>query len=56
MNSLNDLAQHFLKDMYYAEQQSLRFVPEMVRAAQSAALRAGFHNFRELRIHTGAAC
>ncbi len=39
MNNLNDLVQHFLRDMYYAEQQSLRFVPEMVRAAQSAALK-----------------
>ena len=39
MNSLNDLVQHFLKDVYYAEQRSLRSVPEMVRAAQSAALK-----------------
>ena len=39
MNNLYDLVQHFLKDMYYAEQQNLRFVPEMVRAAQSGALK-----------------
>jgi ferritin-like metal-binding protein YciE len=39
MNNLNDLVQHFLKDMYYAEQQNLRSVPEMLRAAQSAALK-----------------
>jgi len=39
MDNLNDLVIHFLKDMYYAEQQSLRFVPEMMRAAQSAALK-----------------
>lgn len=39
MKSLNDLFLHFLKDMYYAEQQTLRSLPQMVAAAQGEALK-----------------
>src|SRR5918993_2358535 len=39
MKSLNDLFLHFLKDMYYAEQQTMRSLPQMVAAAQGEALK-----------------
>ena len=42
MQNMTDLFLHFLKDMYYAEQQMLRFFPELVRAAQNEALKKAF--------------
>jgi ferritin-like metal-binding protein YciE len=39
MKSLNDLFLHVLKDMYYAEQQTMRSLPQMAAAAQAEALR-----------------
>ena len=39
MKNLNDLFLHFLKDMYYAEQQTMRSLPQMVAAAQGEALK-----------------
>ncbi|MBV8912760.1 MAG: DUF892 family protein, partial [Acetobacteraceae bacterium] len=39
---MNDLFLHFLKDMYYAEQQTLRTFPQMLAAAQSQALKQAF--------------
>jgi ferritin-like metal-binding protein YciE len=39
MQDMNGLFLHFLKDMYYAEQQALRTYPQMVAAAQSQALK-----------------
>ena len=39
MQNMNDLFLHFLKDMYYAEQQTLRTFPQMLAAAQSQALK-----------------
>lgn len=39
MKSLNDLFLHFLKDMYYAEQQTMKSLPQMVAAAQGEALK-----------------
>ena len=38
MQTMTDLFLHFLKDMYYAEQQMLKSLPEMTRAAQNEAL------------------
>ena len=34
MQTMNDLFLHFLKDMYYAEQQTLRTFPQMMSAVQ----------------------
>jgi ferritin-like metal-binding protein YciE len=42
VKNINDLFLHFLKDMYYAEQQTLRTLPQMMAAAQSEALRRAF--------------
>ena len=42
MKNLNDLFLHFLKDMYYAEQQTLRSMPQLMAAAQSEALKRAF--------------
>jgi ferritin-like metal-binding protein YciE len=42
MENMNDLFLHFLKDMYYAEQQTLRTFPQMLAAAQSQALKQAF--------------
>ena len=38
MQTMSDLFLHFLKDMYYAEQQMLKSLPDMTRAAQNEAL------------------
>src|SRR5208337_5352367 len=38
MKTMTDLFLHFLKDMYYAEQQMLKSLPEMIRSAQNEAL------------------
>ena len=42
MQTMNDLFLHFLKDMYYAEQQTLRTFPQMMSAVQSQALKQAF--------------
>ena len=42
MQNMNELFLHFLKDMYYAEQQALRTFPQMLAAAQSQALKHAF--------------
>ena len=42
MQNMNELFLHFLKDMYYAEQQALRTYPQMLAAAHGEALRAAF--------------
>jgi ferritin-like metal-binding protein YciE len=36
----DELFQHFLKDMYYAERAILKSLPELIGAAQSEKLRA----------------
>ena len=38
MQNMTDLFLHFLKDMYYAEQQMLKSLPQLTRAAQNQAL------------------
>jgi ferritin-like metal-binding protein YciE len=47
MQNMTDLFLHFLKDMYYAEQQVLRFFPELIRAAQNDALKKAFSSQAE---------
>ena len=42
MDNMNELFLHFLKDMYYAEQQTVRTFPQMLAAAQSQALKQAF--------------
>ena len=39
MQTMNGLFLHFLKDMYHAEQQTLRTFPRMMSAVQSQALK-----------------
>lgn len=39
MQNMNDIFLHFLKDMYYAEQQTLRTFPHIMSAVQSQALK-----------------
>src|SRR6185312_4445977 len=38
MQTMSDLFLHFLKDMYYAEQQFLKALPRFTQAAQNQAL------------------
>ncbi len=40
MKTFRDLFLHFLQDMYYAEQQILKILPEVVEAVQNDKLRA----------------
>lgn len=40
MKTFKDLFLHFLQDMYYAEQQILKILPEVVQATQNDKLRA----------------
>jgi len=42
MNSLSDLFEHFLRDIYYAEKQIVKALPKMARKADSAELREAF--------------
>jgi ferritin-like metal-binding protein YciE len=42
MKTLHDLFMHQLKDVYYAEKQILKALPEMAKAAQSSELRKAF--------------
>jgi len=42
MKRLEDLFQHFLRDIYYAEKQVLKTLPKMARKADSDQLRAAF--------------
>ena len=44
MNSLDDLFEHFLRDIYYAEKQILKALPKMARKADSEKLREAFEN------------
>ncbi len=44
MNSLEDLFEHFLRDIYYAEKQILKALPKMARKADSDQLREAFEN------------
>jgi ferritin-like metal-binding protein YciE len=39
MRTFNELFLHFLKDMYYAEQQTLKSLPSFVSSAQSALVK-----------------
>ena len=44
---LNDLFLDTLKDIYYAEKQILKSLPQMAKAATSAQLRAAFEKHRD---------
>ncbi len=43
MKSLEDLFQHFLRDIYFAEKQILKALPKMAKKADSDELRAAFN-------------
>ncbi|MDC9824236.1 ferritin-like domain-containing protein [Devosia sp. ZB163] len=50
--TLDDLFLDTLKDIYYAERQIVKALPKMAKAAESAALKAGFeHHLRESEVH-----
>jgi ferritin-like metal-binding protein YciE len=50
--TLNDLFEDTLKDIYYTEKQIVRTLPKMAKAAQSAALKAGFEkHLKESEVH-----
>ena len=42
IKSLNDLFMHGLQDLYYAENQIMKALPDMIEKATNAALRTGF--------------
>jgi ferritin-like metal-binding protein YciE len=47
LNTLSDLLQHELKDLYSAENQLVKALPKMAKAAQNADLAAGFETHLE---------
>lgn len=47
LNTLNDLLHHELKDLYSAENQLLKALPKMAKAASNAELAAGFETHLE---------
>lgn len=46
MKDLEGLMKHFLRDIYYAEQQILKTLPEMAKNADSAELREAFEEHK----------
>ena len=46
MKDLNGLFEHFLKDIYYAEQQIVKELPKMAEKADSADLRKAFEEHK----------
>jgi ferritin-like metal-binding protein YciE len=52
LNTLNDLYVHELKDLYSAEKQILKALPQMAKAATSAELKQAFvDHLEETKIH-----
>ena len=52
IQNMNDLFLHTLADMYYAEQQIVKALPEMVQRSTEPQLKQGFQNhLRESEIH-----
>lgn len=49
--TLNDLFQHALKDMYYAEKKIYKSLPKMISAAQDAALKDALSAHRDETAH-----
>jgi ferritin-like metal-binding protein YciE len=47
IKTLNDLFVHQLKDIYYAEQQIVKTLPDMIEKATNAELKAGFRKHLE---------
>jgi len=47
IQSFEDLFMHGLQDLYYAENQILKALPDMIEKAPSAELRAGFEKHRK---------
>jgi ferritin-like metal-binding protein YciE len=42
MNTLDEMIQHFMQDIYYAERQIMKALPKMAKAAQSPELKQAF--------------
>jgi ferritin-like metal-binding protein YciE len=52
IQNMNDLFLHTLADIYYAEQQIVKALPEMLKKATEPQLKQGFQNhLRESEIH-----
>ncbi|MGC2080522.1 MAG: DUF892 family protein, partial [Xanthobacteraceae bacterium] len=52
IQNMNDLFLHTLADIYYAEQQIVKALPEMVQRSTEPQLKQGFQNhLRESEIH-----
>jgi ferritin-like metal-binding protein YciE len=52
IKNMNDLFLHTLADIYYAEQQIVKALPEMVKKATDSQLKQGFQNhLRESEMH-----
>ncbi len=52
LNTLNDLYVHELKDLYSAEKQILKALPQMAKAASSAELKQAFlDHLEETKVH-----
>ncbi|MDR3460815.1 MAG: ferritin-like domain-containing protein [Beijerinckiaceae bacterium] len=47
IHSLNDLFVHALRDIYYAEKQILKTLPEMINKANDPQLKRGFEKHRQ---------
>lgn len=47
VKGLNDLFEHGLKDMYYAEKKILRSLPKMIKAAQDPTLKQALESHRD---------
>ncbi len=47
MKTLHDLFMHQLRDIYYAEQQIVKALPEMIKNAKSSELRSAFETHLE---------
>jgi ferritin-like metal-binding protein YciE len=49
IKTMNDLFMHGLQDLYYAENQIAKSLPDMIEKATNPQLRAGFEKQRERR-------
>ena len=47
IKTFDDLYQHTLQDIYYAEKQILKYLPHMAKAAEAEELKQAFETHRE---------
>jgi ferritin-like metal-binding protein YciE len=57
IKNMEDLFVHTLRDIYYAEKQIVKALPEMIEKASDAQLKQGFQtHLRETENHASARC